>query len=171
MGTDEGVWLHELFVTHAGTVRRFAARRVAADAVDDVVADVFAAAWRQGAAPEHAQGWLLRTAFHVISNRYRREARRLANERRAAARPSVAPDDAILTRVQVQDALTELSASDAEILRLAYWDDLTIGTIAQVLDCSESAAKVRLHRARRRLELVLGDPSPYPITLAAEESR
>ncbi len=83
----------------------------------------------------------------------------------------MAPDDAILTRVQVQDALTELSASDAEILRLAYWDDLTIGTIAQVLDCSESAAKVRLHRARRRLELVLGDPSPYPITLAAEESR
>ena len=54
METDEGDWLRELFVMHAGMVRRFAARRVAAHAVDDVVADVFATAWRQGAAPEQA---------------------------------------------------------------------------------------------------------------------
>jgi DNA-directed RNA polymerase specialized sigma24 family protein len=31
---------------------------------------------------------------------------------------------------------------------LAYWDGLSMAEIAGVLQCSEAAAKVRLHRAR-----------------------
>lgn len=32
---------------------------------------------------------------------------------------------------------------------LRYWDDLTTAELAQALECSASAAAVRLHRARR----------------------
>lgn len=158
--SDDADWLRELFETHAAAVRRFAARRVNSTAVDDVVADVFATAWRQGSPPQYAQAWLLRTASYVIARRYRTEARRLANEHRAATEQLDDTNDAVLTGLQVRAALSELGANDAEILRLAYWDDLTIATIADVLGCSQSAAKVRLHRARSRLQAVLGTAEP-----------
>ena len=41
-----------------------------------------------------------------------------------------------------------LREKDRDILQLAYWDELSIAEIAGVLRCTESAAKVRLHRAR-----------------------
>jgi RNA polymerase sigma-70 factor (ECF subfamily) len=41
-----------------------------------------------------------------------------------------------------------LREKDRDILQLAYWDGLDAAEIADVLQCSESAAKVRLHRAR-----------------------
>lgn len=50
--------------------------------------------------------------------------------------------------VAVQDAMERLRAKDRDILQLAYWDGLGTSDIAKVLKCSESAAKVRLHRAR-----------------------
>jgi RNA polymerase sigma-70 factor (ECF subfamily) len=48
----------------------------------------------------------------------------------------------------VHDALAGLREKDRDILQLAYWDGLGAAEIAGVLRCSESAAKVRLHRAR-----------------------
>ncbi len=44
--------------------------------------------------------------------------------------------------------MATLREKDRDILQLAYWDGLTMAEIAGVLQCSESAAKVRLHRAR-----------------------
>lgn len=48
-------------------------------------------------------------------------------------------------------ALELLPEPDREVLLLAGWDGLTPGQIATVLGCSPPAARVRLHRARRRL--------------------
>jgi RNA polymerase sigma-70 factor (ECF subfamily) len=48
----------------------------------------------------------------------------------------------------VHNAMAALRDSERDILQLAYWDELTMAEIARVLECSESAAKVRLHRAR-----------------------
>ena len=55
-------------------------------------------------------------------------------------------------------ALAQLSDVDQEILRLIGWEQLTLGEAATVLGCSHTAAKVRLHRARRRL----ARPCPPP---------
>jgi RNA polymerase sigma-70 factor (ECF subfamily) len=44
--------------------------------------------------------------------------------------------------------MAALREKDRDILQLAYWDGLDTPEIAGVLECSESAAKVRLHRAR-----------------------
>ena len=38
---------------------------------------------------------------------------------------------------------------------LSEWEDLSAKEIAQVLGCSVSAASVRLHRARRRIKVLL----------------
>ena len=65
---------------------------------------------------------------------------------------------------RVADLLDALSAGDAEILRLAYWEDLPAVDIAVVLGCSPGAARVRLHRARKRAAAHL-DPGIRPYAL------
>jgi len=50
--------------------------------------------------------------------------------------------------ISAQDALARLRDKERDILQLAYWDELSTTETAGVLQCSESAAKVRLHRAR-----------------------
>jgi RNA polymerase sigma-70 factor, ECF subfamily len=51
----------------------------------------------------------------------------------------------------IASQLPKLSTADQELLRLHAWDDLPVSEIAFVLSSTETAVKVRLHRARRRL--------------------
>ncbi|MCS5719996.1 sigma-70 family RNA polymerase sigma factor [Herbiconiux sp. CPCC 205763] len=52
---------------------------------------------------------------------------------------------------RIRSALAALRPADAEILRLAVWDELGIPQIAMVLGITSNAASIRLHRARKRL--------------------
>jgi RNA polymerase sigma-70 factor (ECF subfamily) len=52
---------------------------------------------------------------------------------------------------RVREALACLDAGDQEILRLVAWDGLAPAQAGMVLGCRLGAARVRLHRARRRL--------------------
>jgi len=65
-----------------------------------------------------------------------------------------APSDPVEI-VAVRLALARLPRSDREVLLLSEWEDLSAKEIAQVLGCSVSAASVRLHRARRRIKVLL----------------
>jgi RNA polymerase sigma-70 factor (ECF subfamily) len=58
-------------------------------------------------------------------------------------------------------AFESLSERDREVLRLVHWESLSTREAAAVLGCSETAMKVRLHRARSRLRrLVNTDSTP-----------
>jgi RNA polymerase sigma-70 factor (ECF subfamily) len=63
--------------------------------------------------------------------------------------------DAVVQLVDVRSALPRLSEDDQEILRLIGWEQLSLAEAASVLGCGMGAAKVRLHRARRRLAELL----------------
>ena len=54
-------------------------------------------------------------------------------------------------------ASRRLGDADREILTLAGWEGLDGGQIAVVLGCSRNAARIRLHRARRRFAAALHD--------------
>ncbi|MBC3760786.1 RNA polymerase sigma factor [Quadrisphaera oryzae] len=152
----------QLFADHYGAVLGYGLRRVDAATAHDVAAEVFVVAWRRLAAPpEHPRGWLLAVARRVLANELRRRQRldrlhqRLAD---AQGDPPVvvgAPADDRLA-----EALARLSAPDREVLRLVGWEELDAGEAAEVLGCSRAAFRVRLHRARRRLEAQLRDPAP-----------
>jgi RNA polymerase sigma-70 factor, ECF subfamily len=59
----------------------------------------------------------------------------------------------------VEQALALLPESYRAALVLKDVYGLTIEEIAKQLDCSETNAKVRIHRARKKLkEIVYGDP-------------
>ena len=158
-------WLESLFKLYSKRVRAFAIRRVGPDAADDVVSEVFGIAWkRRPNVPEPALPWLLRTAHHVVSHERRGLARRL-NLRDAIAgalpdTPKAGADAS--SRVLADSVLSELSSTDAEILRLTAWEGLTPREIAVVLDLSDAAARTRLKRARQRAQQLRNDSAPAP---------
>jgi len=55
----------------------------------------------------------------------------------------------------VREALQALAPLHREVLILAEYEDLDLGTIAQVVGAEVGAVKVRLHRARRKLRAAL----------------
>ena len=75
--------------------------------------------------------------------------------------------EGVVNRALVLAALASLSEADQELVVLVAWHSLTPGQAAAVLCCSRSAFFVRLHRARRRLELALrARPAGRPATVA-----
>jgi RNA polymerase sigma-70 factor, ECF subfamily len=92
----------------------------------------------------------------VIANelRARRRRNRLSQHTRDAIATdrTVAGDHAavIAEQLRVRAVLGSLSPMDQEVLRLTEWERLDLSEAAAVLGCSRTAAKVRLHRARRR---------------------
>jgi RNA polymerase sigma-70 factor (ECF subfamily) len=130
-------------------VYRFVRRRVeSVELAEELAADVFRVVWqKRDDAPRTDTAWLLTVARNLIGNAYRSRDRQeaLQDKVRSAAVVRFGGDS---DNVAVQDALAALREKDRDILQLAYWDELSIAEIAGVLHCSESAAKVRLHRAR-----------------------
>jgi RNA polymerase sigma factor (sigma-70 family) len=66
--------------------------------------------------------------------------------------PSQSGEDAVLSRIDVQRALSALSPADRMMVRLRYEADLTNPSVAGALGLSVANVKVRLHRLRPQLE-------------------
>jgi RNA polymerase sigma-70 factor (ECF subfamily) len=146
--------LTDLWDRHADQVYAYARRRVGASDAPDVVAEVFAVAVAHpGKVPDDALPWLYRTAWNVISNMWRAEARR--------GRPAFLMSDTgdvgteVVERAALLDALATLSDTDREALMLTAWEGLDGRRAAAAAGCSAATFAVRLHRARGRFERAL----------------
>jgi len=64
----------------------------------------------------------------------------------------------VLTRIDVQRALGELSPADRLMVRLRYEADLTHPSVAVALGLSVANVKVRLHRLRPKRQHSLSAP-------------
>lgn len=141
-------------------VLRYVARRVGADAVQDVVSDTFLVAWRRY---EDLRGeplpWLLGIARRVAATQRRGSARREALHARLHAERAPLEMSAELeaSDPRLGQALACLPERDREALLLIAWDGLDHRTAAQVMGCSTGSLTVRLHRARRRLARTLAE--------------
>ena len=145
----------ELYSRHYGRVLSYCARRVGPDQGRDAAADTFLVAWRRlTEIPGDELPWLLRTAGLVVRDHVRAQRRQDRVVAKAAnALPGVIVDHAaqVADGTDAEQALSGLSEADRELLMLSAWDDLSPAQIAAVLGCSPATARVRLHRARRRL--------------------
>lgn len=149
----------QLFRANYSRVVAYARRRAATDA-EDVAAETFLIAWRRlEAVPRNELPWLLAVARRVLANQRRRSATQdravasAAVERALPAEPHAGLD------APLQRALLQLAEKDRELLTLIAWDGLTPAEAGQVLGVSSVGARVRLHRARRRLESLLRPPT------------
>jgi RNA polymerase sigma-70 factor (ECF subfamily) len=156
-----------LYLEHYQSVFRYVHRRAMAgpEDFDDLVADIFAVAWRRldqvPGAPEDRL-WLFGVARRRLLEHHRRHRSRTRLLHRLAAQPI--PDDPAPVSIdpahrRVRHALMTLRPRDREVLLLIAWDGLTHAEAAAVLDCSVNAIALRLRRARGRLRRVL-DPAP-----------
>lgn len=137
----------------------------------DVVAETYVIAWQRIAAlPDGEAGklWLYGVARRVLANHRRSERRRLTRHTElthevehlyTARSPS--------EQHGVDEAMDMLADSDRELLALALWEGLDPGEIATVLDCSRNAARIRLHRARKRFAKALEKTRPSAAGFAA----
>lgn len=145
------------FETCSAPVMAYALRRVGTrEDAEDVLAETFAVAWRRrDEIPEPPLPWLYAVAANVVKNN-RRSSRRLGRLRSKLAGQPVRQGDDHADLVAANDAFAvafaSLSESQREILRLVAWEGLDSRGGAVALECSETAFKVRLHRARRELE-------------------
>ena len=166
MGTPDGCCsrdearFSELYGRYYRPVRDYCRRRVAADAVDDVVAEVFLTVWRRLADIPDGRGallWLYGVAFREIGHQWRSASRRRRLEVRmlsVADPPASAADELVLDGDEcrlVLDAIVHVGATDAEVLLLVAWENLSVVDIATVLDIAPNAVAQRLHRARSHL--------------------
>jgi RNA polymerase sigma-70 factor (ECF subfamily) len=151
---------------HATAVLAYFQRRLACPhAAADLTAETFAAAFlarrrfRDTGAP--ASAWLFTIAKRQLANMLRRER----IDTRARSRLGIERvdlDDAALLRIEeladlvpvrarLEAALGELSPESVEAVRMRVDEELPYSEIADRLNCTEGAARVRVARALSRL--------------------
>jgi RNA polymerase sigma-70 factor, ECF subfamily len=132
----------------------------------DVVQDAYLRAYRSlGRFRGDAQftTWLYRITANCSANLLAKRARHRTetlsdDESVIDLRPGVDPEQCLAgqdERARVASALARLPWRLRQVIVLRDIYDLTHGSIAKELGISEAAAKVRLHRARRRLREML----------------
>ena len=128
---------------------------------EEVVSDVFLAAWRQGSElrPGSVKAWLGSVARHKAKNRLRRAGRDLPLEEDALEIPG--PDnppgeyERAVERQLVRQAVDSLPAPDREIFLRHYYYGQTVQEIADRMDLNLSTVKTKLRRGRMKLKEIL----------------
>lgn len=143
-----------------GLVRRFISDP---DLADDVVQETFLRAWR--ALPRFRGDAAVSTWLHRIAVNTALTARRKASQQRTAGMEEMEEPAASLTpesdperrgevvdlRARLEEALAQLPPGHRAVVVLKDVEGWSHAEIASRLGISEAAAKVRLHRAHRRL--------------------
>jgi RNA polymerase sigma-70 factor (ECF subfamily) len=162
---------NELHPRFAARVRHFAFRRTPdAGAAEDVVQETLRrviVALRAGRVrdPAAMPSFVLGTASRVCASRARTAAReRRALERAAGEAEPAARDDPlgeVLAReaaADVRAALLRLAEADRALLARFFYDGADADEVAAELAITPGAARVRKHRALRRLGEILDPP-------------
>jgi RNA polymerase sigma factor (sigma-70 family) len=167
-GAGDRPALETLFERHHRGLYRFFRRTAGrapagGDDPSDLVQEVFLRVMRYAYAfrPEGSfRGWLYRIARNAAADARRAAARRVAlvddaATDRDAQDSGTGPDLERVERVEsverLSAALGRLSDADREVLLLARFEGLSGAELAESLECSPGAARVRLHRALARL--------------------
>ena len=157
-----------LYNRHAPAVRFVVRDRVRTpDLVEELVQETFTRSLEQLdrlRRPDRHRPWLLSIARNVATDRQRLEQRQIGVDVDVLERgldPVDAPEVLAGQRALAQlvgDAMAQLGQRDAVALGLGTHLAMTPTELAVVLDVTPNAAKVIVHRARRRLrDLLLAD--------------
>ena len=173
---DREARFRRLCEAHTAELTAYALRRVPQQDAADVVAETFLVAWRrldELDAERSALPWLYAVARRALLSQRRARGRQQAIARRVAdaerSLPLHAEGEPAGSR-RLLEALAELSENEREVLMLVAWEELSSSEAARVLDCSATAFRIRLHRARKRLRERLGQPHVDEQTWATPSS-
>jgi RNA polymerase sigma factor (sigma-70 family) len=156
----------ELFDRHAGVVGRYAARRLGADAGEDILSETFLVAFARrkafDTAWDTALPWLFGIASRLIRKHRATEAKHLRSSIESAHREehishgdletTIARLDAEISTRELAPRIASLSARDRETLLLYAWGDLTYEEVAAALGVPVGTVRSRINRVRTRLD-------------------
>ncbi|RYG24901.1 sigma-70 family RNA polymerase sigma factor [bacterium] len=104
--------------------------------------------------------WLFRITVNRSIQEARRNRHRSKHVELDEAFAQAAPGEPEPPDPQVSTAMAKLAPADRALLALFYWDELSLGEIAESLGCNVNAAKTRLYRARERFRAVYEGETP-----------
>ena len=161
---DEGAFV-EIYRRHRDRVYRFAYRMTGSpEAARDVTHSCFVGLLAKPSGYDGQRASLGTYLCGAARHLSLRTASRAWRERSLAALPALrsttdpSPLETLLEDERarlVREALQALAPLHREVLILAEYEDLDLGTIAQVVGAEVGAVKVRLHRARKKLRTAL----------------
>jgi RNA polymerase sigma factor (sigma-70 family) len=157
--------LEAFYREHVDAVQRFVARRVSSpELAADLTADIFVAAMESADRYRADRGtpsaWLYGIARHVVWAEYRRAGRERAAPVIAGSALLDGEDvtdilariDAAASARDLYRAMNALSECERAVLELVAVDQLPVTEAADALGIGKVTARVRLHRARRRMK-------------------
>jgi RNA polymerase sigma-70 factor, ECF subfamily len=167
--TGEKTDIGDLFEAYHNKIYRYLLHLVKNPAeAEDLTQETFLRAYRGQESlrdPEAIRGWLYRIATHVCLDRLRQRKSHLPIESNEGVRhlesavsaPPTAQEitERKETSACVQRCLDFLPDSYRAVILLYVGHSLTASEIAQLLGVSVGAVKIRLHRARRKLQQVM----------------
>lgn len=131
---------------------------------EDIAQEAFARAeqrWPEIAEMDKPGAWVRRVAINLALNRRRRFGREAAALTRLAGRReshAATPDGADPRHgdPEIWAAIDRLAPRQRAVITLHYFEERSVHEIAEILDCSISAATSNLYKARKRLAAILG---------------
>lgn len=151
---------------HAGVLYGFAVHALGdrSDA-EDLVQEVFARAWRAGPAYDPAQGsvrtWLFAIARNLVLDAHRTRTRRPRTTGAAlevgGAPPVPGPEDAVVERVRVVEALARLSPEHREVVAAVHLQGRTYAELAASSGVPAATLRTRMHYGLRAMRSVLDE--------------
>jgi RNA polymerase sigma-70 factor (ECF subfamily) len=159
MANDDSRFV-EIYKSHYRSIYAYLRRRLAADLVDDAVAETFLVAWRKVnliPSGEQSLPWLYGVAHRVVMHQWRssqRSGRLHERLNSLGVEAPTPPEELIISSLesrQVLEAASKLKATDQEILRLSIWEGLSHEDIASALDLETAAVRQRFSRALTHL--------------------
>jgi len=156
-----------LYERHAPAVFRYLARRAGPPAAEDLLSEVFIVALSASSrVVAHDSGsalpWLYGIGLNVLHRHFRQQQPAPGVTRDFGMDWDAVDDrlDAWAERGRLRAALAVLTHPDRELLLLVGWEGLSQAEAATALGISPGAARVRLHRARKRVLSTLEDLGP-----------
>lgn len=147
----------ERVFAHYGLIDAFARRRGSRDS-GAIAAETLSIAWRRldELDPDACRPWLLATARNLLLAEYRGSRGIPVDPTTIEIEDRSMPDFEVDSLDPTVDrALAALDPIDREALILIAWDELTPKEAAESLGIRPATFRVRLHRARRRMEIAL----------------
>jgi RNA polymerase sigma-70 factor (ECF subfamily) len=118
------------------------------EVASEAVAEAFAQAARRGEAVDDVARWVWRAAFRIAGGLLARRRTVIDALPDGSADPDALPDEVVV----LVDALERLPERDRAVVVLAHVGGWDAREIAALTGSTPGAVRVRLHRARRRLQ-------------------
>lgn len=107
--------------------------------------------------------WIFRIAYNTAISKTRKvKVDHASTDERAVLNLSFEDTESGLSnlggderKLYIQKALAELSAEDANLIQLYYYNELSLAEIHEVTGIEVSNIKVKLHRARKKMQDIL----------------